>query len=136
MWSGRVESWPNIAKAIYAPYVPYVAKYSTLEEQHLSQLLTSVKVCNFHLQLSACKIQPISYMVFNMPHPARFTVSLHLTTELLLLQTSKEDLMDSVQGLGQSITSVSSIAGESLKRCLQFTEGTGFCGLVKSLQVI
>lgn len=53
----------------------------------------------------------------------------------LVCKVSKDDLMDSVQGLGQSITSASSIAGEALKRCLQFTEGTGFCGLIKALQV-
>lgn len=52
-----------------------------------------------------------------------------------LWKVSKDDLMDSVQGLGQSITSASSIAGEALKRCLQFTEGAGFCGLIKALQV-
>uniref|UniRef100_A0A1B6JSV6 Conserved oligomeric Golgi complex subunit 7 n=2 Tax=Homalodisca liturata TaxID=320908 RepID=A0A1B6JSV6_9HEMI len=89
---GKTDSWPKIAKAIYAPYIPYVAKYASLEEQHLSQQLTALKV-------------------------------------------SKDDLMDSVQGLGQSIASASSIAGEALKRCLHFTEGTGFCGLVRALQV-
>ncbi|XP_054278876.1 conserved oligomeric Golgi complex subunit 7 [Macrosteles quadrilineatus] len=89
---GKADSWPKVAKAIYAPYIPYVTKYATFEEQHICQQLSTLKV-------------------------------------------SKDDLMDSVQGLGQSITSASSIAGEALKRCLQFSEGTAYPGLVKALQV-
>lgn len=79
-------------KAIYAPYIPYVTKYASLEESHMQQQLATLKV-------------------------------------------SRDDLMDTVQGLSQSITSVMSVTNEALRRCLQFTEGCGFSGLIKALQV-
>lgn len=58
----------------------------------------------------------------------------HLLQQLAAMKVSREDLMDTVQGLGQSIASTISTANEALKRCLQFTEGCGFCGLIKALQ--
>ena len=59
----------------------------------------------------------------------------HLLQQLATMKVSREDLMDTVQGLGQSIASAVSTANEGLKRCLQFTEGCGFCGLIKAIQV-
>lgn len=58
----------------------------------------------------------------------------HLLQQLTTMKVSREDLMDTVQGLGQSIASTVSTANDALKRCLQFTEGCGFCGLIKAFQ--
>ena len=58
-----------------------------------------------------------------------------LLRQLTALQCSKADTMDTVQSLGQSIPRVISIALEANKTCLLFTEGCGYCGLVKALKV-
>lgn len=79
-------------RSIYAPYVPFMTRYSALEEAHiLSQLIEHA--------------------------------------------LSREDLMDQVQGLGQSIPRCFSIASDAIKRCVTFTEGCGFPGLIKALKV-
>uniref|UniRef100_A0A1B6DV36 Conserved oligomeric Golgi complex subunit 7 n=1 Tax=Clastoptera arizonana TaxID=38151 RepID=A0A1B6DV36_9HEMI len=57
----------------------------------------------------------------------------YMQNQLLALKVTRDDLMDTVQGLSQSISSVISIANEAKKRCLQFTEGVAFPGLVKAL---
>jgi hypothetical protein len=59
----------------------------------------------------------------------------YLSQQLSLLQCSKADLMDTVQSLGQSIPRVISVAVEADKMCLLFTEGCGYCGLIKALKV-
>lgn len=59
----------------------------------------------------------------------------YLLQQLTVLECSKTDLMDTVQSLGQSIPRAISIAIEANKRCLLFTEGCGYCGLIKALKV-
>ena len=59
----------------------------------------------------------------------------YLLRQLMALQCSKPDTMDTVQSLGQSIPRVISMALEANKTCLLFTEGCGYCGLVKALKV-
>jgi len=59
----------------------------------------------------------------------------YLSRQLTALQCSKADTMDKVQSLGQSIPRVISMALEANKTCLLFTEGCGYCGLVKALKV-
>jgi hypothetical protein len=59
----------------------------------------------------------------------------YLLQQLTILECSKGDLMDIVQSLGQSIPRVISIAAEANKMCLLFTEGCGYCGLIKALKV-
>lgn len=58
----------------------------------------------------------------------------YLLRQLMALQCSKPDTMDTVQSLGQSIPRVVSMALEANKTCLLFTEGCGYCGLVKALK--
>ncbi|XP_046996397.1 conserved oligomeric Golgi complex subunit 7 isoform X1 [Schistocerca americana] len=89
--SSEAELILSLAQAVYLPYVTYVAKYSTFEQQTLSP------------QLSA-------------------------------IESNKQDLMDTIQELGQSIPRVVSIISEANKRCLQFTEGCGYCGFIKAIQ--
>nr|CAD7442660.1 unnamed protein product [Timema bartmani] len=59
-----------------------------------------------------------------------------LTQQLSALECNKEDLMDTVQGLGQSIPRAMLILNEANKRCLQFTEGCGYVGLLKAIKDI
>jgi hypothetical protein len=59
----------------------------------------------------------------------------YLSQQVTILECRKADLMDTVQSLGQSIPRAISIAVEANKRCLLFTEGCGYCGLVKALKV-
>jgi hypothetical protein len=59
----------------------------------------------------------------------------YLLRQLTALQCSKADTMDTVQSLGQSIPRVILIAMEANKMCVLFTEGCGYCGLVKALKV-
>nr|CAD7198705.1 unnamed protein product [Timema douglasi] len=54
---------------------------------------------------------------------------------LSALECNKEDLMDTVQGLGQSIPRAMLILNKANKRCLQFTEGCGYVGLLKAIKV-
>nr|CAD7593363.1 unnamed protein product [Timema genevievae] len=58
-----------------------------------------------------------------------------LSQQLSALECNKEDLMDTVQGLGQSIPRAMLILNEANKRCLQFTEGCGYVGLLKAIKV-
>ncbi|RZF40162.1 hypothetical protein LSTR_LSTR010114 [Laodelphax striatellus] len=53
----------------------------------------------------------------------------------VVMGTSRDDLMDAVQGLGQSIPTAISIATDACKRCVAFTEGCAFPGLIKALKV-
>jgi hypothetical protein len=59
----------------------------------------------------------------------------YLLQQLTVMESSKTDLMDTVQSLGQSIPRAISIAVEANKTCLLFTEGCGYCGLIKALKV-
>ncbi|XP_069687138.1 conserved oligomeric Golgi complex subunit 7 isoform X1 [Periplaneta americana] len=59
----------------------------------------------------------------------------YLSQQLTTLECSKDDLMDTIQSLGQSIPRVISIAVEANKRCLMFTEGCSYCGLMKALKI-
>lgn len=59
----------------------------------------------------------------------------YLLQQLTGLECSKTDLMDTVQSLSQSIPRAISIALEANKRCLSFTEGCGYYGLIKALKV-
>ncbi|PNF30976.1 Conserved oligomeric Golgi complex subunit 7 [Cryptotermes secundus] len=59
----------------------------------------------------------------------------YLVQQLTVLECSKTDLMDTVQSLGQSTPRAISIAVEANKRCLLFTEGCGYCGLIKALKI-
>jgi hypothetical protein len=59
----------------------------------------------------------------------------YLLRQLTALRCSKADTMDTVQSLGQSIPRVISIALEANKLCLAFTEGCGYCGLMRALKV-
>lgn len=93
MFIGKTkELWENVLRAVYAPYLPFISRYSALEEAHiLSQLVDNASL--------------------------------------------REDLMDRVQGLGQAIPRCISIAVDAVKRCISFTEGCGFPGLIKALKV-
>lgn len=82
----------NLAKAIYAPYVPYVMKYSTYESSQLVQQLNSIEF-------------------------------LH------------DDLSDTINSLSLSISRVIDYANEANKRCKLFTDGCGYPGLLKALNV-
>lgn len=81
-----------LAQAIYAPYVPYVAKYSTFEVAQLEQ-------------------------------------------QLQFLDRSYDDLSDTINSLSLSISRIMGYANEANKRCKLFTEGCGYPGLLKSLNV-
>ena len=59
----------------------------------------------------------------------------YLNQQLSTLECTKEDLRDSVQSLGQSIPRAISIVTEANKRCQTFTEGCGYCGLMKAVKV-
>ena len=60
----------------------------------------------------------------------------YLNQQLSALECNKEDLRDSVQSLGQSIPRAISIVTEANKRCQTFTEGCGYCGLMKAVKVM
>lgn len=60
----------------------------------------------------------------------------YLISQLSSIQWNKEDLMESIQSLGQSIPRVMSMISDANKRCVQFTEGCGYCGLMKALKVV
>jgi hypothetical protein len=59
----------------------------------------------------------------------------YLLQQQTALECSKTDMIDTVQSLGQSIPRAISIAVEANKTCLSFTEGCGYCGLMKALKV-
>ncbi|XP_067003846.1 conserved oligomeric Golgi complex subunit 7 [Anabrus simplex] len=79
----------TLARAVYSPYIPYIAKYATYEQQFMSQQLSSIQ-CN------------------------------------------KDDLMDTIQGLGQSVPRAMSVIMDANDRCMKFTESCGYCGFLKA----
>ncbi|XP_065171053.1 conserved oligomeric Golgi complex subunit 7-like [Atheta coriaria] len=76
-----------LRQTIYNPLVPYISKYSTYEQGHLSHKLTTINCI-------------------------------------------KEELQDTIQALGFSITPVMDIARDAHKRCKNITEYCGYCGLL------
>ncbi|XP_012283850.1 conserved oligomeric Golgi complex subunit 7 isoform X2 [Orussus abietinus] len=81
-----------LAQTIYAPYVPYIAKYGTYETAQLGQQLNS-------------------------------------------LDCIQDDLNDTVNSLSLSISRVIDYTIEANNRCKLFTDGCGYPGLIKALNM-
>ncbi|XP_063222292.1 conserved oligomeric Golgi complex subunit 7 isoform X2 [Bacillus rossius redtenbacheri] len=58
-----------------------------------------------------------------------------LSRQLAALECRKEELVDTVQGLGQSIPRAMLHVSEAGRRCLRFTEGCGYSGLLYAVKV-
>lgn len=58
----------------------------------------------------------------------------YLMKQLSVLNCMKEELPETIQSLGLSIPSVFDIAREAKKRCQDFTENCGYCGLLVALR--
>lgn len=56
-----------------------------------------------------------------------------LWTQCLSMQA--EDLMDSIQNVGQTVTIAMNIVKEAKTRCLQFAYGCSYPGLIMALRV-
>lgn len=50
--------------------------------------------------------------------------------------TSQDDLAETVQTLGQSVTSAVGTVIDAQKRCLQLSQGCAFIGLLKAIKVL
>lgn len=60
---------------------------------------------------------------------------MHLLKKLSSVNFTQEELPDTIQNLGLSVTSVMDIARESKYRCADITENCGYCGLLSALRV-
>jgi hypothetical protein len=107
--------------------------WNVLEKGNLMMLLISGKPVDKDSLLSLAQAAYSPY-VAHVSKYAQYQQT-YLLRQLTALQCSKADTMDTVQSLGQSIPRVISIALEANKTCLLFTEGCGYCGLVKALKV-
>nr|CAD7429418.1 unnamed protein product [Timema monikensis] len=123
-----------------------VSSVGTLLELYadvLASLDPSVNVCvDASLKQQA---DQLSFLMDLKQITKHFATNLHAAIEattqgkswetLSALECNKEDLMDTVQGLGQSIPRAMLILNKANKRCLQFTEGCGYVGLLKAIKV-
>ncbi|XP_039281802.1 conserved oligomeric Golgi complex subunit 7 isoform X2 [Nilaparvata lugens] len=120
------------------------------QQQHLTFLahlkrITQTFANNLHLAVQAhtkrrdawSSLAAAIYSVYT-PYMGRYAAleEGHMAGQLGALKGGgHDDLMDAIQGLGQSISNAISIAQDAWKRCATFTEGCGFAGLIKALKV-
>lgn len=81
---------------------------------------TLIKVIYSHLVVYVCK-----YAAYEQAN---------LLKQLNTANCMKDELPDTIQALGLSINQVMDYAVEARKRCQQFTENCGFCGLLVALR--
>lgn len=83
--------------------------------------------------LSLAQATYVSYVPFVAKYAVYETVQLN--QQLNALQFNNEDLGESINLLSLSIAKVMDYANEANKRCIVFTEGCGYPGLLKALTV-